>query len=139
MLAAGCSFDYIEAGPSPDELLELAETEFTDVTRTIVHDGRVVTEIQAHTLRWEDQRRRLVTAPEAVVEILRDDGSRGARLRPGGGRAAQDDPLHRPGQRHPGHPDQWFRTAVRDRQTQAGEAPAPFDDGRRVRGGSRSA
>ena len=141
LLAAGCSFDYTEAGPSPDELLErVPETEFTEVTRTIVRDGRVVAEIQAQrvlnfrrrartilldvqyteydaagnavttgsaeratyyterkdaelagsirlrsdsqevrleadTLRWEDQRRRLVTGPEAVVEILRDDGS----------------------------------------------------------------
>ena len=31
--------------------------------------------LEADTLRWEDQRRRLVTGPEAVVEILRDDGS----------------------------------------------------------------
>ena len=141
VLAAGCSFDYTEAGPSPDELLErVPETEFTDVTRTIVRDGRVVAEIRsqrvlnfrrrartilldvqyteydttgnavttgsaeravyyterkdaelvgsirlrsdsqevslkADTLRWEDERRRLVTTPEAVVEILRDDGS----------------------------------------------------------------
>lgn len=34
--------------PSPDELLErVPETEFTDVTRTIVRDGRVVAKIQA--------------------------------------------------------------------------------------------
>ena len=140
-LTAGCSFDYTEAGQSPDELLErVPETVFTDVTRTIVRDGRVVAEIhaqrmlnfrrrartivldlqyneydaagnavttgsaeravyyterkdvelagsirlrsdsqevslEADTLRWEDARRRLVTTPEAVVEILRDDGS----------------------------------------------------------------
>ena len=31
LLAAGCSFGYTEAGPSPDELLErVPETEFTD-------------------------------------------------------------------------------------------------------------
>ena len=146
----------------------MPETEFTDVTRTIVRDGRVVAEIraqqvlnfrrrartilldvqyteydaagnavttgsaeratcyterkdaelagsirlrsdsqqvslQAQTLRWEDGRRRLVTTPEAVVEILRDDGFPGDRQRPGGGRAAQDDPLHRAGQRYSGH------------------------------------
>ena len=141
LLAAGCSFDYTEAGPSPDELLEqVPETELTDVTRTIVRDGRVVAEIEAQqvfnfrrrartilldvqyteydgagnavtsgsaeratyyterkdaelagsirlrsdsqevrleaqALRWEDERRRLVTGPEAVVEIVRDDGS----------------------------------------------------------------
>ena len=34
--------------PAPDELLQrVPETEFTDVTRTIVRDGRVVAEIQA--------------------------------------------------------------------------------------------
>ena len=31
--------------------------------------------LEAGSLRREDQRRRLVTGPEAVVEILRDDGS----------------------------------------------------------------
>ena len=31
--------------------------------------------LEAQTLRWEDGRRRLVTGPEPVVEILRDDGS----------------------------------------------------------------
>ena len=46
------------------------------------------------------------------------------RHRPGGRCAAQDGPLHRPGQRHPGHPDRWFRIAVRDGNTQAGEASA---------------
>ena len=141
VLAAGCSFDYTEAGPSPDDLLErVPETALTDVTRIIVRDGRVVAEIRAErvfnfrrhartiltdveyteydavgnvvttgsakrvtyyterkdaelsgsirlrsdsqevsleadTLRWEDERRRLVTGPEVVVEIVRDDGS----------------------------------------------------------------
>ena len=141
VLAAGCTFDYTEAAPSSDELLErVPETEFTDVTRTIVRDGRVVAEIrakrvfnfrrrartiltdvqyteydaagnvvttgsieratyyterkdaelagsirlrsdsqevslEADTLRWEDERRWLVTGPDAVVQIVRDDGS----------------------------------------------------------------
>ena len=133
---------YTEAKASPEELLEhVLDTKLTDVTRTIVRDGRVVAEIRAQkvlnfrrrartilldvqyrecddagnaitigsgeratyyterkdaelagsirlrsdsqqvsleadTLRWEDGRRRLGTSPpEAVVQILRDDGS----------------------------------------------------------------
>ena len=31
--------------------------------------------LEADTLRWEDQRRRLVTGPEEVVVVLRDHGS----------------------------------------------------------------
>ena len=32
--------------------------------------------LEADTLRWEDERRRLVAGPEVVVEIVRDDGSK---------------------------------------------------------------
>ena len=51
-LFAACSFDYSEAGSSPDDLLEqIPETEFTGVTHTIVRDGRVVVEIRAQQVR----------------------------------------------------------------------------------------
>ena len=148
VLVAACSFEYADAGASPEELLEhIPETELTDVTHTIVRDGRVVAEIRAkhvwnfrrrartvlqdvryaeydaagnavttgsaeravyyteredaalagtvrlrsesqgvslkaEVLRWEDERRRLVTSPRDTVEFSRDDGSqvRGAGL-----------------------------------------------------------
>ena len=57
VLCAACSFEYAEAGASPEELLEhLPETELTDVTRTIVRDGRVVAEIRAERV-WNFRRR----------------------------------------------------------------------------------
>lgn len=140
-LFGACSFDYDAADIGPEELpVHLPETELTDVTRTIVRDGRVVAEIRARrvsnyrrptrtllddvqyteydaagtpvtsgsaehavyhgaredvelagairlrseshrvilhakTLRWEDERRRLVTGPNAPVRLTRDDGS----------------------------------------------------------------
>ena len=195
LLAARSSFDYTEAGPSPDELLRrVAETELTDVTRTIVRDGRVVAEIQAQRVLNFRRRARTILLDVQYTEYdaagnavttgsaerttcyterkdaelagsirLRSDPALGGpppppghrsgdgggdparrrlpgdRQRPGGGRAAQDDPLHQAGQRHPGHPDRWFRTAVTDGETQAVDASTPFDDGRRVRGDGRTA
>ena len=57
VLCAACSFEYTEAGPSPEELLvHVPETELTDVTRTIVRDGRVVAEIRAERV-WNFRRR----------------------------------------------------------------------------------
>ena len=148
VLCAACSFEYTDAGASPEQLLEhVPETELTGVTHTIVRDGRVVAEVRAErvwnfrrrartilqdvhyteydaagnavttgsaeravyyteradaalsgsirlrsepqgvsvraqALRWEDERRRLVSSPGDVVEFTRDDGSqvRGAGL-----------------------------------------------------------
>ena len=51
-LLAACSFEYSSAGPSPKALLEsIPETELTEVTHTIVRDGRVVAEFNARRVR----------------------------------------------------------------------------------------
>ena len=51
-LLVACSFDYSDVGAFPEEILALVpETELTDVTHTIVRDGRVVAEIQAQHVR----------------------------------------------------------------------------------------
>ena len=43
-----CSFDYSDAGVSAEQLRDnVPETDLTDVTRTIVRDGRVVAEVTA--------------------------------------------------------------------------------------------
>ena len=56
-LLAACSFEYPEAAASADELPEhVPETELTDVTRTIVRDGRVVAQITARQV-WNFRRR----------------------------------------------------------------------------------
>ena len=47
-LLAACSFDYSESDARPEELLDyIPETEFHDVTHTVVRDGRVVAQISA--------------------------------------------------------------------------------------------
>ena len=51
-LLGSCSFEYSGAGASPAHLLEhLPETELTDVTHTIVRNGRVAAEIRAAQVR----------------------------------------------------------------------------------------
>ena len=51
-LLAACSFEYSAAGAAPSVLLEsIPETELTDVTHTIVRDGRVVAEFDAGRVR----------------------------------------------------------------------------------------
>ena len=51
-LLAACSFEYSDAGPSPQQLLEfIPETELTEVTHTIVRNGRVVAEFRAEQVR----------------------------------------------------------------------------------------
>ena len=51
-LIAACSFDYADAGSSPDQLLDqVPDSELTDATHTIVRDGRVVAEIRAERVR----------------------------------------------------------------------------------------
>ena len=57
VLCAACSFEYSDAGPAPEELLEhVPETELTDVIHTIVRDGRVVAEVRAERV-WNFRRR----------------------------------------------------------------------------------
>ena len=52
VLLSACSFEYTDDGASPEALLEhLPDTEFTDVTHTVVRDGRVVAEIRAQQVR----------------------------------------------------------------------------------------
>lgn len=52
MAAAACSFDYAAGGATPDELLdEVPETELSEVTHTVVRNGRVVAEIHAREVR----------------------------------------------------------------------------------------
>ncbi|MDE0360752.1 MAG: LPS export ABC transporter periplasmic protein LptC [Rhodospirillaceae bacterium] len=51
-LLAACSFEYSDAGPSPQQLLEfIPETELTEVTHTIVRNGRVAAEFRAEQVR----------------------------------------------------------------------------------------
>lgn len=51
-LLVACSFDYSDGGAFPQEITALLpETELTDVSRTIVRDGRVVVEIRARHMR----------------------------------------------------------------------------------------
>lgn len=51
-LIAACSFDYADAGASPEELLDqVPDSELTDVTHTVVRAGRVVAEIHAQRVR----------------------------------------------------------------------------------------
>ena len=51
-LLAACSFEYSGAGASASQLLEyVPETEFTDVTHTIVRNGRVAAELHAVRVR----------------------------------------------------------------------------------------
>ena len=51
-LLAACSFEYSAAGAAPSALLEsIPETELTDVTHTVVRDGRVVAEFNARQVR----------------------------------------------------------------------------------------
>ena len=141
VLIAACSFDYTASGAVSEALRdEVPETELTDVTHTVVRNGRVVAEIHARqvqnyprrgvtelydvryteydsagapvttgsagfaeyhsetrdaevagavrlrsesqgvllhaaALRWDEERRRLSSAAEHSVEIVRDDGS----------------------------------------------------------------
>ena len=141
VLLTACSFEYTDAGASPEALLEdIPDTELTGVTHTVVRNGRVVAEIraqqvlnfhrqgrtvlnevsyaeldgagnrvttgsaeravyytdredaelagairlrsesqgvrlEAEVLRWEDARRRLISGPEEMAEIWRDDGT----------------------------------------------------------------
>ena len=47
-----CSFDYSDAGVSAEQLRDnVPETDLTDVTRTIVRDGRVVAEVTANRVQ----------------------------------------------------------------------------------------
>ena len=62
--AAACSFDYAAGGATPDELLdEVPETELSEVTHTVVRNGRVVAEIHA---------RQVQNFPRRGVTELRD-------------------------------------------------------------------
>ena len=52
MLLAACSFDYSDSDALPEELLDyIPETEFHDVTHTVVRNGRVVAQISAHQVQ----------------------------------------------------------------------------------------
>ena len=51
-LLTACSFEYSGAGASPAQLLEyIPETELTEVTHTIVRNGRVAAELRASQVR----------------------------------------------------------------------------------------
>ena len=77
-------FDYAAAGASLDELLaRIPETELTDVTRTIVREGRVVARIS--TRHVGNCCRRLLTriSPGRMIPVLRFRPS-AERCDPGG-------------------------------------------------------
>ena len=51
-LLTACSFEYDDGGASPTQLLEyIPETELTEVTHTIVRNGRVAAEFRAQQVR----------------------------------------------------------------------------------------